>query len=174
MKSKKEKNHKVLYGILLILLGLTICINFFIFGYNLSQGNYHFQSSENEIPITQVTFGTNFTQEERDWVTNTINSMKPEYQFFLRDVYFSKSREFIDENCDGEITEGNETRHYWGCNVGYVSSQGLGDKVYILYTSNEKQMKVTLCHELLHSIVVKPDYSHPIVYDLADMGVCYK
>lgn len=115
--------------------------------------------SEYNVTINLV----NLTDSEQEYVSAIIEQVNPDYLRVQKSITVTKDIQEIYEKDGGE--KASELL------MGYNE---LGN-VYLQYNPNAETFKISLCHEMLHSIIKggNEDITHEIVYNLALKKPCF-
>ena len=89
----------------------------------------------------------------------------------VKNQYLVKQKSITFTNNLSNYYNSQENEEYEGKLLGF---NRLGGRNYVLYRDNEIQLRNTLCHELLHTYLMRDELSHDIVYDLSSYLPCYK
>lgn len=139
-----------LYVLIILCLLLFMLIVFF----NDFEGNYN---SEENYNISKIEY-EGLNKAEKKNVNNILSEVDKIYFVYTKKIKFTNNITQYCDDCNG--------RNY-----------GDGNLVIVSYRDNLDGVKRTLCHELIHSFVIKDNDNstgHNLVYDLAEKGVCYK
>lgn len=138
------RNKETILTMIIVSLSiLLVCLSAFAF-------TLYFLFLYHDNNPNKVYFEGNFTTEEKQFVMDIIEDIKPEYLGPSKKITIYK-KEFDDEA--------------WGINdVGYIK---------VLYWNDSYLMRTIICHELIHSIVNSWN-EEEFVYEISETEVCYK
>jgi len=97
----------------------------------------------------------NLTAEEREITLKMINEIKPIYLKATRTIVISPDVIANDPQIAGQQTLGN-------------------DIIVLKYDEMTHRMRNTLCHELLHSFMLRDENTHEVIYDIAEYQPCFE
>jgi hypothetical protein len=103
----------------------------------------------------------NLTTAQISKINNHMSQLKPEYLKKQDKIIFVRD---LENHCYG----GNSCEGLGGYNL------GKGSKIVIEYTNYDYEMKMRICHELLHTYMDLGDITHEVVYDLGYQLPCFK
>jgi len=102
---------------------------------------------------------TNLTEEHIQEIEEILLNTKPEYLVNQYSITFAYD---INRSIDGSKKAGTNR---WGPK---------GSIIYVkFYPERKKRTMEVLCHELLHTHLLRNDEAHKIVYDLAEQLPCF-
>lgn len=110
--------------------------------------------------FSRVSFLGNFSYEEKERVYKVVGDLDPDYSALINRITFVKERSVMDEKCKSRSIAR-------GCNVLWDG------EIYVYYSEGIRALRITVCHEILHSVLRLGDVTHDIVYDLGINQVCY-
>lgn len=160
MKQKQKFNYlekNIIYSsLILIFFSVLILILVLTLVWTINKNEIHFNEYD-EIMINL----SELSDRDAEIVNKLIRDLNEDYLLVQRSITFAYNVTNLYEDCCGE------TNPLWGFNKEH------GDN-YIKYRNNTGGMKITLCHELLHTIIPSStDEAHDLIRDLASQGVCY-
>jgi len=85
----------------------------------------------------------------------------------IEPIYLNNQRSISFVDNIGESLNNSDYDSYYGLNV------AKGD-IYIKLNRKWSGIKVTICHELLHTFYIRSDVTHDIIREQAKQGICYK
>jgi len=107
---------------------------------------------------------TDLNSDEIKEVEGIMGNLNPLYTQFVKEVIFTHH---ITNYCKTSGCSKN-------CKDGWCSGFNRDQKIVVQYVNNEEWLSQTICHEILHSIIIATKETHKIVYDLEEQGVCYR
>jgi len=144
----------ICYGFVLIALGIVLGIHLFVVGEINAIVSEIYPNKTWNVTINY----DDLTPEETRIAENMISAIKPEYLAHQRSITFTHNLSKFSNDEDVETYAGY---NYLGHN-------------YILWSDWETSMKITVCHELLHTFMWRDELTHEVVYDLGEKLVCFK
>jgi hypothetical protein len=145
------------FVLIIVLFSFTIYLVLENIGFMRYTGvvSYRYDSSETNVTITF----DDLNQNEIDKVSDVVKDIKIMYLTKQKSIIFTHN---ISKYYRGELDADTV--------LGYNRDR----VIYVLYDSNRERLADTICHELLHSYMLRDDDTHDLVYDIAGYGVCYE
>ncbi len=126
--------------------------------------NMILQSSNNTIILNDI------EDTHYEYILKAMMELKPEYTERINEITFSGNQTWIADQCRSEKKIIYKSSSYLrGCH--YSGS----NRIFIYVSADEKILRKTLCHEILHEIMdINGEEEEDIVYMIDDSGVCYR
>lgn len=140
MKKDKEKFWlKVNFCVVFVAFLLISIFNFIDI-----QNDKQFEKSRSNVYNTNIIYHENFTGDEKEYVQEILNDLKPGWVNLSKEITITKNSSYIYERCD------------------YQDCAGVNDRknnISILINGSICIDRINLCHEIVHSIVLRYGYN---------------
>jgi len=155
---EREKEYRIGF---FVLFGVILISNVFILLITLHLPNQN-QGIEarNIYSQVKINYVGEFTPEEKNVLGEIIYDVDKKYSQFVREINFTKNIKDVMNFCSSSSPD------TVGCNY--------RDRIVLFYDDySEDWVRMAICHEILHSIILSGDETHKIVYDLGNKQVCF-
>jgi len=153
---KTQTYNKILFLLVGILIGIIIIsLLVFVLSYELplNKNMRDIEEEHNTIKIN-LTY-QNLTEQEIINFNFIFKNIKEIYLTKNQNIIITKNMSNFCDSCTG-------------------LNRGKGREIIIFYRENPFLLKRTICHELLHSYMIRGNESHEIIYDVANYITCFE